>query len=437
MIYIFQCLLQASGCLVLLYLLYWMVLSRLSFHRWNRMYLVSSLFISCLVPFIKFPTAHTPILSKPSVAEALTFNEVASVVVDAPNFTPSAFQMMGGFTGLLFVLYILGAGKVLWKRAKEMATMRTALQVQEKKEKAGFHFIPTNNLNASFFNYIFIQQDLPSAISETIFQHEAWHAKLKHSADIVLLTFMEIVFWFNPIIYLYGKSLRAVHEYEVDDLMAQQMDKSVYARVLLEVQSAQNYRIMHLYNQHPLTKRVHLLFTQPSHAMKKYLYLLIVPCLVLVMASFKTVRQPLPEGVTFVSTEKEMKLSIDMNYLEKGKDFEKFTEEHWNTIAEAFKSKGYTISFDKVHFNAENNITAITFNMKKQDGSSLAAGYDVRFLCAQGYVITIRADLTPANESFIKSEKKSTKSVLSYITDFNVNKTLPSNKNDAAKDDNC
>ena len=47
-------------------------------------------------------------------------------------------------------------------------------------------------------------------------KHELTHIRQKHSYDIVFIELLNILFWLSPMVYLYKKSLKNVHEYLAD-----------------------------------------------------------------------------------------------------------------------------------------------------------------------------------------------------------------------------
>ena len=70
---------------------------------------------------------------------------------------------------------------------------------------------------SSWMNNIVISKKDYEANGREIILHEKGHILSHHSYDIILLTIVEIVQWWNPLIYLLRTSLHDVHEYEADD----------------------------------------------------------------------------------------------------------------------------------------------------------------------------------------------------------------------------
>jgi TonB family protein len=65
--------------------------------------------------------------------------------------------------------------------------------------------------------YVFINQALAGDETEEVIRHEMNHLKLNHYADIFLIELVKVLQWFNPAIYMFNRSLRAVHEYQADE----------------------------------------------------------------------------------------------------------------------------------------------------------------------------------------------------------------------------
>ena len=64
--------------------------------------------------------------------------------------------------------------------------------------------------------YIFINTRLNPEEAEEIIRHEQNHLKRNHFIDIIFIEIIKAFQWFNPAIYLFDRSLRAIHEYQAD-----------------------------------------------------------------------------------------------------------------------------------------------------------------------------------------------------------------------------
>lgn len=89
----------------------------------------------------------------------------------------------------------------------------------------------------SFLNYVFVSRQEYEAgrIDNELFIHEKAHITQKHSLDILFAEFLQMVFWFNPIIYLYKKAIRLNHEFLADQTVNQACGEvAYYQRLLLQ-----------------------------------------------------------------------------------------------------------------------------------------------------------------------------------------------------------
>jgi beta-lactamase regulating signal transducer with metallopeptidase domain len=85
----------------------------------------------------------------------------------------------------------------------------------------------------SFFNYIFINENLKAHKGKEIIQHELVHCKHLHSLDLIFFEFFKIAMWFNPLTYIYQKRITLLHEYISDAEVVKETDKKSYFNQLL------------------------------------------------------------------------------------------------------------------------------------------------------------------------------------------------------------
>jgi TonB family protein len=77
-----------------------------------------------------------------------------------------------------------------------------------------FHGFSTSGFSA--MGYIFINTRLCPEDAGEIIRHEQNHLKQNHFIDIIFVEIVKAFQWFNPVIYLFNRSLRAIHEYQAD-----------------------------------------------------------------------------------------------------------------------------------------------------------------------------------------------------------------------------
>lgn len=99
----------------------------------------------------------------------------------------------------------------------------------------------------SFFNFLFISKyDYEvGSIDKEIIVHELAHIRQYHSIDILLTEIILIVFWFNPILYLYRKSIKLNHEFLADQyVLGTDCNQDEYSYKLINFASRKNSNLL-------------------------------------------------------------------------------------------------------------------------------------------------------------------------------------------------
>lgn len=271
-------LLKSTILLALLYGSFALLLSRETFHRFNRLALLSVLVASLVLPVVQlsldmpswlnFPYAPSAI----SIGEGIESNEQAHAFqLSQVNVSLTNRDGVGGEAiVLLSLVYLIGvfasflvfAVQILrfWHEVK--GGLRTKDEQGNTVIIRGGDFAPY-----SFFHYIIISAADYERLREPILAHEQAHIRLGHSWDLMLLQLVTIVQWFNPFVYLLVRDLKAVHEYEADSTVLQLgIDAKTYQ--LLLVTKAVAGRLQTIGNNlshHSLKKRITMMHKKNSN----------------------------------------------------------------------------------------------------------------------------------------------------------------------------
>jgi TonB family protein len=128
--------------------------------------------------------------------------------------------------------------------------------------------VPGKDTTFSFFNYIFIGncKDLSDSEKQRIVDHEITHVKQWHSADILLISILKIVFWFNPLINIYKKIFVQLHEFEADARAVENQDVNNYCSLLARVAlRSAGLSIANHFNNSLTIKRIQMMRTIKSN----------------------------------------------------------------------------------------------------------------------------------------------------------------------------
>jgi hypothetical protein len=142
--------------------------------------------------------------------------------------------------------------------------------------------IPNSTLAFSIFNYVFLGEGIEERKLEDILSHELVHIREKHSIDLLYFELLRILFWFNPLVYIYQKRISEIHEYIADATIAKENNKSdYYEKLLAEVFQTQHFSFTNQFFKHSLIKkRIIMLTKQKSRQILKLKYLVLVPVII-------------------------------------------------------------------------------------------------------------------------------------------------------------
>jgi hypothetical protein len=299
---IIQYLFESSICLIVLYAFYYFFLRKETFFQLNRIYLLSSPFLALTIPIINIDLsaleapAQYPILY-PLVANA---NAAQTQFWTQMNEPTPAFQLT--LADFLFGLYLVGA---LFMAVRLIIGLYRLFRIIRRSQRAQldrYTLVETDPSipAASFFSYIFWNQNTITDEKRIILEHEMVHVRQRHSIDVLLMEFWVILKWFNPLIYWFRNSLRETHEYIADHYMSRQMGSAYRYASFLATQ-------VHLSDScHPLAnnfaamirKRLKMLARGQSSQWRTAKYFTAFPLIatLLLLFSFNLVNQ-LPDQV--------------------------------------------------------------------------------------------------------------------------------------------
>ncbi|HQT22735.1 MAG: hypothetical protein B7X86_10925 [Sphingobacteriales bacterium 17-39-43] len=207
-------LLQTNLYLILFMGFYTLVLKNETFFRQNRIYLNTSTLLSFIIPFINSNWFQelfiTQKLRETIVPTRMIYETVVVVADEGTSNWAIGDLILWVYTAVMAILLL-------------RFLVRLVLLNSKLKPKKGAAY--------SFFNTIVVDRELPE--SGIIIDHEKVHMREWHSADVLFIELTSIINWFNPVVYLYKKEIRHIHEFIADEEAASGMlSKSDYALLL-------------------------------------------------------------------------------------------------------------------------------------------------------------------------------------------------------------
>ena len=287
--------LKSSACLALFYLCYRMLLSKETFHRFNRILLLSIIMLSFLLPFIEVTMQKMPEMTAFFLLLEEAMETYETQHLDVLAETPNRFP----WNTLIFSVYVSGTLFFLLRHAWSIGRMLCLLRTCRKEEKEDGITLYIHQAKVAPFSWMKLmaisEEDLEKH-SEAILAHERAHIRNHHSWDLLLAQACVFLQWFNPAAWLLKKELQTIHEYEADEYVIHNgMDASTFLLSMIEkTVGTRLFTIANNFNQSLLAKRVTMLNKGKSRpwARLKYLYVLPISALAIVAFARSEVSNP-------------------------------------------------------------------------------------------------------------------------------------------------
>lgn len=289
--------LKSSLCLALFYLFYRLLLSKETFHRFNRIALLGVMLISCLLPLVRVTVDRATVVntSVMLVEEDMLMYpwEMQTVVQEEAAFPWREWLVAVYFLGILFFLLrnFLSLGYVFYLiRHSRCQRMENGICLVVHQEG----FAPF-----SWMKYIVISQTDLDENGTDILTHEEAHIRNRHSLDLLLVELCVWLQWFNPAAWLLKQELQNVHEYEADEAVLRQgIDAKRYQMLLIKkAVGARLYSIANSFNHSSLKKRITMMIRKKSNPWARAKYLYVLPLAAVTVAAFARpeISEPLDE----------------------------------------------------------------------------------------------------------------------------------------------
>ena len=289
--------LKSSLCLALFYLFYRLLLSKETFHRFNRIALLGVMLISCLLPLVRITVDRATVVNTSVMLmeeDMLMYPwEMQVMVQEEAAFPWREWLVAVYFLGIFFFLL-----RNLWSLGRMLYLIRHSRCRQMENgiclviHQAGF-------APFSWMKYIVISQTDLDENGTDILIHEEAHIRNRHSWDLLLVELCVWLQWFNPAAWLLKQELQNVHEYEADEAVLRQgIDAKRYQMLLIKkAVGARLYSIANSFNHSSLKKRITMMIRKKSNPWARAKYLYVLPLAAVTVAAFARpeISEPLDE----------------------------------------------------------------------------------------------------------------------------------------------
>ena len=290
--------LKSAVCLAMFYLFYRLLLSKETFHRFNRMALLGVMLLSCLLPLVKVTVeqaspVNAQVMSMEDLLLMYQWNSEAVVEEGSRPFHWQEGLVLVYFVGLFFVIvrHLWSLGRMLYLiRHSRCERLDNGIRlVVHRRKLAPF----------SWMRYIVISETDLKESGHHILVHEMAHIHHRHSWDLLLTEACAWLQWFNPAIWLLKQELQNIHEYEADEeVLRQGINAKEYQMLLIKkAVGARLYSIANSFNHSSLKKRITMMIRKKSNPWARAKYLYVLPLAAVTVAAFARpeISQPLDE----------------------------------------------------------------------------------------------------------------------------------------------
>ncbi|PLX25588.1 MAG: hypothetical protein C0599_00400 [Salinivirgaceae bacterium] len=278
-------LIKVNIVFILLYVLYFLFFKRLTFHNLNRGYLMLIIPISFVFPLMELSYAM-PLAVQHIVPEFDEFIPAGVAPAKATLVETHSINYNLIFTGL----YILVTMVFVWKLVLSSIHILHIKRKSETEKMGSFQVVKADVPTVfSYFKWIFIPKKLNPEYNSAIIEHEQLHARMWHTLDLMIIEMFIALFWFNPFVFFFRKSLKSVHEYQVDTKIAGKKVTKVHYLQLMAENLESNYRlssVCNYFNGRTIQNRVKMITKNKSSRIRLVSYALIVPVMAILLQSF-------------------------------------------------------------------------------------------------------------------------------------------------------
>ena len=314
-------LLKSAIALSIFYLFFKVLLSKETFHRFNRVVLLLVIAIALFLPLTQLQISFMPgvqsffqeieelgnthrenIGNVQIEEEAIVFNESLTISSTAEEFewVPMENEIKENqlivFLSTLPLIHIILGIWLLGAIFRFLLFTRSLFQtISTIKTKPTFEIsghkviiLPVCRTPFSWWRYIVMSQADYDEHGEEILTHEKAHLEAYHSWDILLSEVLICIQWFNPTAYLVKQELQSIHEYEADTSVLKQGINATQYQLLLvkKAVDSSSYTLANSFNHSSLKKRITMMLKQKSKQRARIKAFAFLPLAILLVSAF-------------------------------------------------------------------------------------------------------------------------------------------------------
>lgn len=266
-----------SGLLLSVFYAFFMLLMRkTTFFTFNRFSLMAGSLLCLALPLIHWDFSGT------AVSNVIPTLTLPQAVVSAEGGTLNAADKGISWLGAVSGIYFLGAFVVLIMNILSVIQTSRMIASGEHIQKDGFKvtIVDAPVASFSFLGHIVISREDFTA-NPVILTHEMSHVRKCHSVDVLLFSAINVLHWFNPLVWLARAELKMLHEYEADESVINQGVNAADYQLLLVKKAVgeHRFRLANGFNHTKLSNRITMMMSEKTNGWIRLSYVACVPLL--------------------------------------------------------------------------------------------------------------------------------------------------------------
>ncbi|PQB03806.1 M56 family metallopeptidase [Aureitalea marina] len=277
-------LIKSAGVLSLFYLIYIFLLRGETLFKGNRHFLLSGMLVAVLFPLLKW-TRVTYVQADP----ANSAGDFIPIATETTALTEVSTSLP--WNDILFYVYLVGVLALSLRFGFHLWSLFRLIHRRPRFKRQGFTYVKVDReiKPFSFFRLIVFNPEMHKAEElQMVLAHEQAHVRQLHSIDLLLSNLLIIVQWWNPLTWLYRKSLEENLEFLADHDTAQRVQSIKQYQLALVRASSSSFSpmLINSFYQSFIKKRI-LMLNKPDSKQRNFLKAaLILPALAVFLWSF-------------------------------------------------------------------------------------------------------------------------------------------------------
>jgi len=279
----FPYIIESSIIIAFGYIIYMMLFASDKAYIRNRIFLLSLLVLSFLLPLISLPVYAQKVV--------MTSKDAGQIIVPFSNHNVIAETGLD-WHFIISRIYLGVVALLLVRLMYHIVYISRIINKSESKIIDDVRHLITDKLTtpASIFNILLTDNsNLPKAVID----HEKVHMRHGHTWDVLIMEIVKVILWFNPFVYLISRELKDNHEFIADHLASKSVqDELEYSSLLL--QYAKSIKTPLLLNTFSTITKKRIIMLNKKTTTNHWKSLLILPLFMVLFSIFSCENYDVP-----------------------------------------------------------------------------------------------------------------------------------------------